>query len=150
MIFQEEQYYHIALIVVCATIFQGEHYSLSFTTLCGTYQGEQYCPVSSTFVCAMIFQGEYFLVSFTILCVTIKGEHYNLILFTVLYAMIFQRAALESCHKGWGVSTIIGVAAAGQEISTRPFQLVTGRTWKGTAFGGIRIPSLGANIVMLV
>jgi Zn-dependent alcohol dehydrogenase len=48
----------------------------------------------------------------------------------------FQRAALESCHKGWGVSTIIGVAAAGQEISTRPFQLVTGRVWKGSAFGG--------------
>ncbi|CAI6361038.1 unnamed protein product [Macrosiphum euphorbiae] len=44
--------------------------------------------------------------------------------------------ALEACHKGWGVSVIIGVAAAGQEISTRPFQLVTGRTWKGTAFGG--------------
>ncbi|XP_063969510.1 alcohol dehydrogenase class-3 chain L-like [Lytechinus pictus] len=49
-----------------------------------------------------------------------------------------MRAALESCHKGWGVSTIIGVAAAGQEISTRPFQLVTGRTWKGTAFGGFK------------
>ncbi|KAH1169598.1 alcohol dehydrogenase class-3 [Mauremys mutica] len=47
-----------------------------------------------------------------------------------------MRAALESCHKGWGVSVIVGVAAAGQEISTRPFQLVTGRTWKGTAFGG--------------
>jgi S-(hydroxymethyl)glutathione dehydrogenase/alcohol dehydrogenase len=47
-----------------------------------------------------------------------------------------MRAALESCHKGWGVSTIIGVAGAGQEISTRPFQLVTGRTWKGSAFGG--------------
>uniref|UniRef100_A0A023F8E1 S-(hydroxymethyl)glutathione dehydrogenase n=1 Tax=Triatoma infestans TaxID=30076 RepID=A0A023F8E1_TRIIF len=47
-----------------------------------------------------------------------------------------MRAALESCHKGWGTSTIVGVAAAGQEISTRPFQLVTGRTWKGTAFGG--------------
>jgi len=47
-----------------------------------------------------------------------------------------MRSALESCHKGWGVSTIIGVAAAGQEISTRPFQLVTGRTWKGSAFGG--------------
>lgn len=43
---------------------------------------------------------------------------------------------MESCHKGWGVSVIVGVAAAGQEISTRPFQLVTGRTWKGTAFGG--------------
>ena len=47
-----------------------------------------------------------------------------------------MRAALESCHKGWGVSTIMGVAAAGQEISTRPFQLVTGRVWKGSAFGG--------------
>ena len=47
-----------------------------------------------------------------------------------------MRAALESCHKGWGVSVIIGVAGAGQEISTRPFQLVTGRTWKGSAFGG--------------
>ncbi|KAG6456832.1 alcohol dehydrogenase class-3 [Manduca sexta] len=49
-----------------------------------------------------------------------------------------MRAALEACHKGWGVSVIIGVAAAGQEISTRPFQLVTGRTWKGTAFGGYK------------
>ncbi|KAJ8393341.1 hypothetical protein AAFF_G00062420 [Aldrovandia affinis] len=47
-----------------------------------------------------------------------------------------MRAALEACHKGWGVSVIIGVAAAGKEISTRPFQLVTGRTWKGSAFGG--------------
>lgn len=47
-----------------------------------------------------------------------------------------MRAALESCHKGWGTSVIIGVAASGQEISTRPFQLVTGRVWKGTAFGG--------------
>ncbi|XP_038625168.1 alcohol dehydrogenase class-3 [Tachyglossus aculeatus] len=47
-----------------------------------------------------------------------------------------MRAALESCHKGWGVSVIVGVAASGQEIATRPFQLVTGRTWKGTAFGG--------------
>nr|AAF73254.1 alcohol dehydrogenase class 3 [Branchiostoma floridae] len=47
-----------------------------------------------------------------------------------------MRAALEACHKGWGTSVIIGVAAAGQEISTRPFQLVTGRVWKGTAFGG--------------
>lgn len=47
-----------------------------------------------------------------------------------------MRAALESCHKGWGVSVIIGVAGAGQEISTRPFQLVTGRVWKGSAFGG--------------
>lgn len=49
-----------------------------------------------------------------------------------------MRQALEACHKGWGVSTIIGVAGAGQEISTRPFQLVTGRVWKGTAFGGAR------------
>lgn len=47
-----------------------------------------------------------------------------------------MRAALEACHKGWGQSVIIGVAAAGKEISTRPFQLVTGRVWKGTAFGG--------------
>jgi len=47
-----------------------------------------------------------------------------------------MRAALEATHKGWGVSVIIGVAAAGKEISTRPFQLVTGRVWKGTAFGG--------------
>lgn len=49
-----------------------------------------------------------------------------------------MRAALEACHKGWGVSTIIGVASAGMEISTRPFQLVTGRTWRGTAFGGVK------------
>jgi S-(hydroxymethyl)glutathione dehydrogenase/alcohol dehydrogenase len=49
-----------------------------------------------------------------------------------------MRQALECCHRGWGVSTIIGVAGAGQEIKTRPFQLVTGRVWKGTAFGGAR------------
>jgi S-(hydroxymethyl)glutathione dehydrogenase/alcohol dehydrogenase len=49
-----------------------------------------------------------------------------------------MRAALECGHKGWGTSVIIGVAGAGQEISTRPFQLVTGRTWKGTAFGGVK------------
>ncbi len=49
-----------------------------------------------------------------------------------------MRQALECCHKGWGVSTVIGVAGAGQEISTRPFQLVTGRVWKGSAFGGAR------------
>ena len=49
-----------------------------------------------------------------------------------------MRQALECCHRGWGVSIIIGVAGAGQEIKTRPFQLVTGRTWKGTAFGGAR------------
>jgi len=49
-----------------------------------------------------------------------------------------MNAALESCHKGWGVSTIIGVAASGEVISTRPFMLVTGRKWQGTAFGGVR------------
>lgn len=57
-----------------------------------------------------------------------------------------MRSALEACHKGWGQSIIIGVAAAGQEISTRPFQLVTGRVWKGSAFGGVKgrsqLPSL--------
>jgi S-(hydroxymethyl)glutathione dehydrogenase / alcohol dehydrogenase len=47
-----------------------------------------------------------------------------------------MRIALEACHRGWGQSIIIGVAGAGQEIATRPFQLVTGRVWKGTAFGG--------------
>jgi len=49
-----------------------------------------------------------------------------------------MRQALECCHKGWGESTIIGVAGAGEEISTRPFQLVTGRVWRGTAFGGAK------------
>ena len=49
-----------------------------------------------------------------------------------------MRQALECCHRGWGVSVVIGVAGAGQEISTRPFQLVTGRVWKGTAFGGAK------------
>jgi len=57
-----------------------------------------------------------------------------------------MRVALEACHKGWGESIIIGVAGAGQEISTRPFQLVTGRSWRGTAFGGARgrtdVPSI--------
>ncbi|KAL5018949.1 hypothetical protein ScPMuIL_004671 [Solemya velum] len=56
--------------------------------------------------------------------------------FECIGSVATMRAALESCHKGWGVSTIIGVAASGQEISTKPFQLVTGRVWKGTAFGG--------------
>lgn len=51
---------------------------------------------------------------------------------------MLMRAALECCHKGWGESTIIGVAAAGQEICTRPFQLVTGRVWRGSAFGGVK------------
>jgi S-(hydroxymethyl)glutathione dehydrogenase/alcohol dehydrogenase len=49
-----------------------------------------------------------------------------------------MRAALECAHRGWGTSCVIGVAASGHEISTRPFQLVTGRTWKGTAFGGFK------------
>jgi S-(hydroxymethyl)glutathione dehydrogenase/alcohol dehydrogenase len=49
-----------------------------------------------------------------------------------------MRQALECCHRGWGQSIIIGVAGAGQEIGTRPFQLVTGRVWKGSAFGGAR------------
>ena len=49
-----------------------------------------------------------------------------------------MRSALECCHKGWGESTIIGVAGAGQESSTRPFQLVTGRVWRGSAFGGVK------------
>ncbi|MFP6806098.1 MAG: S-(hydroxymethyl)glutathione dehydrogenase/class III alcohol dehydrogenase [Pseudomonadales bacterium] len=49
-----------------------------------------------------------------------------------------MRSALECCHKGWGESIIIGVAGAGKEISTRPFQLVTGRVWRGTAFGGVK------------
>ncbi|NCN26784.1 S-(hydroxymethyl)glutathione dehydrogenase/class III alcohol dehydrogenase [bacterium] len=49
-----------------------------------------------------------------------------------------MRSALECCHKGWGESIIVGVAGAGQEISTRPFQLVTGRNWRGTAFGGVK------------
>ena len=49
-----------------------------------------------------------------------------------------MRAALEAAHRGWGVSCVVGVAAAGKEISTRPFQLVTGRQWVGTAFGGVK------------
>ena len=51
---------------------------------------------------------------------------------------VVMRQALEACHRGWGESIIIGVAGAGQEIATRPFQLVTGRVWRGTAFGGAR------------
>jgi S-(hydroxymethyl)glutathione dehydrogenase/alcohol dehydrogenase len=49
-----------------------------------------------------------------------------------------MRTALECCHRGWGTSIVIGVAEAGKEIATRPFQLVTGRNWRGTAFGGAR------------
>ena len=58
-----------------------------------------------------------------------------------------MRQALECCHKGWGQSIIIGVAGAGEEISTRPFQLVTGRVWKGTAFGGAKGRTDVPNIV---
>jgi len=58
-----------------------------------------------------------------------------------------MRQALECATRGWGVSVIIGVAGAGQEIKTRPFQLVTGRVWKGTAFGGARGPHRRTKIV---
>jgi S-(hydroxymethyl)glutathione dehydrogenase/alcohol dehydrogenase len=58
--------------------------------------------------------------------------------FECVGSVAVMRAALECCHKGWGTSVVVGVAAAGQEIATRPFQLVTGRTWKGTAFGGYK------------
>ncbi|MCZ4282713.1 S-(hydroxymethyl)glutathione dehydrogenase/class III alcohol dehydrogenase [Kiloniella laminariae] len=70
-----------------------------------------------------------------ILDVTNGGADYS---FECIGNVTTMRQALECCHKGWGVSVIVGVAGAGQEISTRPFQLVTGRTWKGTAFGGAR------------
>jgi S-(hydroxymethyl)glutathione dehydrogenase/alcohol dehydrogenase len=63
------------------------------------------------------------------------GAHYS---FECIGSVDVMRQALECCHRGWGVSVIIGVAGAGQEIRTRPFQLVTGRVWKGTAFGGAR------------
>ena len=56
----------------------------------------------------------------------------------VLLDVHVMRAALESAHRGWGQSIVIGVAGAGEEISTRPFQLVTGRVWKGSAFGGVK------------
>ena len=58
--------------------------------------------------------------------------------FECVGSVTLMRQALECCHRGWGVSVIIGVAGSGQEIATRPFQLVTGRVWKGTAFGGAR------------
>ncbi len=66
---------------------------------------------------------------------TVGGADYS---FECVGNVNLMRQALECCHKGWGVSVIVGVAAAGEEISTRPFQLVTGREWKGTAFGGAR------------
>jgi S-(hydroxymethyl)glutathione dehydrogenase/alcohol dehydrogenase len=71
----------------------------------------------------------------TIVQLTDGGADYS---FECIGNVQTMRQALECCHKGWGQSFIIGVAAAGQEISTRPFQLVTGRQWKGTAFGGAR------------
>jgi S-(hydroxymethyl)glutathione dehydrogenase / alcohol dehydrogenase len=67
--------------------------------------------------------------------ITAGGADYS---FECVGNVDLMRQALECCHRGWGVSVIIGVAAAGQEIRTRPFQLVTGRVWKGTAFGGAR------------
>jgi len=63
--------------------------------------------------------------------------------------VITMRQALEACHKGWGESCIIGVAAAGKEIATRPFQLVTGRVWRGSAFGGFKGPSDLPGVVKL-
>jgi S-(hydroxymethyl)glutathione dehydrogenase/alcohol dehydrogenase len=71
----------------------------------------------------------------TIVALTDGGADYS---FECIGNVQTMRQALECCHKGWGQSFIIGVAAAGQEISTRPFQLVTGRQWKGSAFGGAR------------
>ena len=71
----------------------------------------------------------------TIVDLTDGGVDYS---FECIGNVNIMRNALECCHKGWGESYIIGVAGAGQEIATRPFQLVTGRSWKGTAFGGAR------------
>ena len=70
-----------------------------------------------------------------IIDVTVGGADYS---FECIGNVNTMRQALECCHKGWGESFVIGVAGAGQEISTRPFQLVTGRSWKGSAFGGAR------------
>ncbi len=67
--------------------------------------------------------------------ITDGGADYS---FECVGSVDMMRQALECCHKGWGESVIIGVAGAGEEISTRPFQLVTGRVWRGTAFGGAR------------
>jgi len=70
-----------------------------------------------------------------IVAMTDGGVDYS---FECIGSVDVMRSALECCHKGWGESTIIGVAGAGQEIATRPFQLVTGRVWRGTAFGGVK------------
>ena len=71
----------------------------------------------------------------TIIEMTDGGVDYS---FECVGSVELMRQALECCHKGWGQSIIIGVAGAGEEISTRPFQLVTGRVWKGSAFGGVK------------
>lgn len=71
----------------------------------------------------------------TIVDMTDGGVDYS---FECVGSVTLMRQALECCHKGWGQSIIIGVAGAGEEISTRPFQLVTGRVWKGSAFGGVK------------
>ncbi|MCX6130790.1 MAG: S-(hydroxymethyl)glutathione dehydrogenase/class III alcohol dehydrogenase, partial [Proteobacteria bacterium] len=71
----------------------------------------------------------------TIIAMTDGGVDYS---FECVGNVKLMRQALEACHKGWGQSIIIGVAGAGEEISTRPFQLVTGRVWKGSAFGGVK------------
>lgn len=71
----------------------------------------------------------------TVIQLTDGGADYS---FECIGNVVTMRQALECCHKGWGQSIIIGVAASGQEIATRPFQLVTGRVWKGSAFGGAR------------
>jgi S-(hydroxymethyl)glutathione dehydrogenase/alcohol dehydrogenase len=71
----------------------------------------------------------------TIIKMTDGGVDYS---FECVGSVQLMRQALECCHKGWGQSIIIGVAGAGEEISTRPFQLVTGRVWKGSAFGGVK------------
>jgi S-(hydroxymethyl)glutathione dehydrogenase/alcohol dehydrogenase len=70
-----------------------------------------------------------------LVALTDGGADYS---FECIGSVDVMRQALECCHRGWGVSVIIGVAGSGQEIKTRPFQLVTGRTWMGTAFGGAR------------
>ncbi|MDZ7686158.1 MAG: S-(hydroxymethyl)glutathione dehydrogenase/class III alcohol dehydrogenase [Gammaproteobacteria bacterium] len=74
-------------------------------------------------------------ISEVIVDMTDGGVDYS---FECVGSVELMRSALECCHKGWGESIIIGVAGAGQEISTRPFQLVTGRVWRGTAFGGVK------------
>ncbi|KAF8823025.1 Zn-containing alcohol dehydrogenase [Cardiosporidium cionae] len=73
------------------------------------------------------------LADLKLLCAAAGGVDFS---FECIGNVKVMRSALECCHKGWGISTIVGVAGAGKEIATRPFQLVTGREWRGTAFGG--------------